>query len=254
MGILQIALSQLEARLQALIEGSAARLFPGHAWYDLAQYLVSAIQSDIQLEPDGTLLAPNQFTIIVHPSQERILLEEPGFLDQLAYSLQNGGREAGLTFPAPIVIKVATDPSLDVQEIKVCAKIDIREGGDTLSIPIVGGRNDQPTFSNAFLIVKGSQIFPLTGQGVNIGRRKGNHLVIDDPRVSRTHAQIRLVQGRYAIFDLDSTGGTFVNGQRVIQHVLHPGDVLSLAGVQIVFGHEIPAAMDDTQELMLPQD
>ena len=66
---------------------------------------------------------------------------------------------------------------------------------------------------DAFVIVDGIRVIPLTQPVVNIGRRVENTLVIDDPRVSRTHAQLRAINGRYIIFDLNSTGGTFINGE-----------------------------------------
>jgi pSer/pThr/pTyr-binding forkhead associated (FHA) protein len=76
-------------------------------------------------------------------------------------------------------------------------------------------------------------------------------LVLEDVHISRVHAQIRLVQGRYVIFDLDSNAGTYVNGKRVTQCILHAGDVISLAEVQLVFGQEASRLLDDTQELIL---
>jgi len=71
--------------------------------------------------------------------------------------------------------------------------------------------------------------------------------VIDDGRISRLHAQLRAVRGRYVIFDLDSRGGTWVNGQRVRQQALAPGDVISLAGVPLVFSQDAPEP-GETQE------
>jgi pSer/pThr/pTyr-binding forkhead associated (FHA) protein len=94
--------------------------------------------------------------------------------------------------------------------------------------------------SNAFLIIGGTKIVPLTRSVVNIGRRLDNHVVIDDPRVSRAHAQLRIVRDRFVLFDLNSSGGTFVNGQRADQSVLYPGDVISLAGVTLIFGQDLP--------------
>lgn len=98
---------------------------------------------------------------------------------------------------------------------------------------------------NAFLIIEGVKVFPLTTPVVNIGRRLDNTLVIDDPRVSRNHAQLRAIKGRYVIFDLNSTGGTFINGQRASQSVLYPGDVVSLAGVALIFGQDNPPPRPD---------
>ena len=86
---------------------------------------------------------------------------------------------------------------------------------------------------------------PLTEPVVNIGRRLENQLVIDDPRVSRNHAQLRAIKGRFVLFDLNATGGTFVNGQRTSQTVLYPGDVISLAGVALIFGQDNPPPRPD---------
>jgi pSer/pThr/pTyr-binding forkhead associated (FHA) protein len=98
---------------------------------------------------------------------------------------------------------------------------------------------------NAFLIVEGVKVHPLNESVVNIGRRLENQLVIDDPRVSRNHAQLRAIKGRFVLFDLNSTGGTFVNGQRTSQTVLYPGDVISLAGVALIFGQDNPPPRPD---------
>jgi pSer/pThr/pTyr-binding forkhead associated (FHA) protein len=101
----------------------------------------------------------------------------------------------------------------------------------------------------AFLVVDGVQIVPLTQAVMSIGRAPENDLVINDQRVSRQHAQLRAVDGRFVIFDLDSTGGTILNGQPVVQHFLTPGDVILLAGVPLVYGQEGQAGSDFTKEL-----
>lgn len=122
--------------------------------------------------------------------------------------------------------------------------------GDTAAIPLstVSAENGLPV--HAFLIVGGERTFPLTEAVVNLGRRGDNHLILDDLRVSRSHAQLRAVRGRYVIFDLDSTGGTFVNGQRVTQSTpLFPGDVISLAGVELIFGQDPSGPEDETSPL-----
>ena len=98
---------------------------------------------------------------------------------------------------------------------------------------------------SAFLIIEGVKVFQLNQAVVNIGRRLDNTLVVDDPRVSRNHAQLRAIKGRFVLFDLNSTGGTYVNGQRAKQTVLYPGDVISLAGVSLIFGQDNPVSRPD---------
>jgi len=57
-----------------------------------------------------------------------------------------------------------------------------------------------------------------------IGRQSENNLVLRDNRISRNHARISMDNGDYAIEDLDSRHGVFVNGQRVKRHLLKDGD------------------------------
>ncbi len=84
---------------------------------------------------------------------------------------------------------------------------------------------------NAFFVVDGVKFYPLARAVINIGRRLENDLVIDDPRVSRNHAQLRAIQGHYVLFDLSSTAGTFVNGSRVSETIIYPESILSLSEV-----------------------
>ena len=103
---------------------------------------------------------------------------------------------------------------------------------------------------DAFVIIDGIRVIPLNLAIVNIGRRIENTLVVDDPRVSRTHAQLRAINGRYIIFDLNSTGGTFVNGKRINQSVLYPGDVISLAGAELIYGQKNPPPRPDLKDTL----
>lgn len=101
---------------------------------------------------------------------------------------------------------------------------------------------------DAFVIVDGVKVIPLSQPLIRIGRRLENNLVLDDPRVSRTHAELRAINGRYVLFDLNSTGGTFVNGLKITQSVVYPGDVISLAGVNLVYGQKNPPPRPDLKE------
>jgi pSer/pThr/pTyr-binding forkhead associated (FHA) protein len=99
--------------------------------------------------------------------------------------------------------------------------------------------------TSAFLIVN-TELFPLKKELINIGRKLENHIVIHDPRVSRNHAQLRLIDGSYVIIDLNSTGGTFVNNQRTSKSVLYSGDTISLAGVPLKYVQDAPKIITDT--------
>jgi hypothetical protein len=68
-----------------------------------------------------------------------------------------------------------------------------------------------------------------------IGRGHGNGLVIEEKEISRRHALIDRVSGRYVIEDLNSRNGVLVNGKRREMAPLNSGDVIMIGGVKLVF-------------------
>jgi hypothetical protein len=234
-------LSRLEIRLQVMIEGSAARLFPSKtSQTDLAQNLMNAMQAGIKTRSDGALIAPNLFTLVVHPLQAGNLKQNQALFDSLTQTLEDAGKGAGLLFVKTPEIRIKTNEDVSPQQIHVMAEVNQDNLAQTTDVEVEVSSSVPELPENAFLIVNGMDVFPLSKTVINIGRRPDNQLVIKDARVSRVHAQLRAVKGRYMISDLDSTGGTFVNGQRIFQSFLFPGDVISLAGVPLVFGQETP--------------
>lgn len=70
---------------------------------------------------------------------------------------------------------------------------------------------------------------------VNIGRAEGSQLVLDYPKISRSHARLERVGGGYVLRDLESTNGTYVRGAKIEQHGLQNGDTFQIGPVRIVF-------------------
>jgi hypothetical protein len=78
-------------------------------------------------------------------------------------------------------------------------------------------------------------IFELDKPSYVIGREAGNDIVIEDPQVSRRHAQLIQQGHSYLIEDIGSTNGTYVNGKRVTAPVLlASGDMVGLADTVII--------------------
>jgi pSer/pThr/pTyr-binding forkhead associated (FHA) protein len=96
-----------------------------------------------------------------------------------------------------------------------------------------------PLGNSVFLIIH-RQVIPLNQEVTRIGRQLDNDIVLHEEYVSRLHAEIRLEQGKYVLYDQQSTGGTFVNSKQVDRCVLNSGDLISVANIQIMFVNNNP--------------
>jgi pSer/pThr/pTyr-binding forkhead associated (FHA) protein len=74
---------------------------------------------------------------------------------------------------------------------------------------------------------------PLADGTATVGRFEGVEIVLDNPLVSRRHATITVTNDGVTVRDLDSTNGTFVNGERVTAADLQAGDRVSFGGVTL---------------------
>lgn len=240
-------LDQIEARLQTLIESSVNLLARGDAQHRLAHQLIAAAFEKVTADMDGGSLGPDVFTIFLHPDSLVYWKTHDRQIAEISSSLQIAAREYGIHFSSQPVIRLIADPLLEVDGIRVVASEKEQANGSTAAFS--PAQNTRPTIpSNAFLIIDGNRVFPLNRTVINIGRRPDNHLVLPDPRVSRSHAQLRAIRGQYVLFDLNSTGGTIVNGHRINQCALKPGDVISLSGVPLIYGED-SAADEETNEI-----
>jgi pSer/pThr/pTyr-binding forkhead associated (FHA) protein len=74
----------------------------------------------------------------------------------------------------------------------------------------------------------------LPGNVKTMGRSPGAEFVVDAAMVSRLHCRLTAGATELEVVDLESTNGTFVNGQRVTQASLKEGDTLGVGRVELV--------------------
>ena len=88
----------------------------------------------------------------------------------------------------------------------------------------------------SFVISKNGQVLreETLSQGViKIGKVASAHLRIDDDLASRMHAIVEVVGDAVSVIDLGSTGGTFVNGQKITKATLRSGDAITVGATRI---------------------
>jgi len=245
---MKLNLDQLETKLQSLVENQLTGLLPGLKSEDrIIQKLAIALKQNIIELKNKDALAPNVYTLIVAVDSAP-MWKQPHIIDILKDIIATAGKDVGLKFESTPTITITTDENYGNGEASIVASHKLEPVEETQGME-TNANNESETNDaipeNAFLIIEGVKVHPLKESVINIGRRLENHVVIDDPRISRNHAQLRAIKGRFVLFDLNSTGGTFVNGQRTSQTVLYPGDVISLAGVALIFGQDNPPLRPD---------
>ncbi|MBK6518707.1 MAG: sigma 54-interacting transcriptional regulator [Polyangiaceae bacterium] len=96
-------------------------------------------------------------------------------------------------------------------------KIGTRSANPTETFEVRGPQHPSGR-CGVLLVSAGDQvgrIVAVVDRGVTIGRAESCELSLDDTGLSRKHAQIQLVSGKYLLRDLDSRNGTFLNERRV---------------------------------------
>lgn len=227
--------TSIERQIETLVEGTFIRLFAQRLYpQDVSVQLARA------LEDSAARGAPaKSYRVHLHPDDAQILLnEQPDLAEALAEELVNVAREANLTLTHKPEVFIQPDAGLKLRSLMVTVENDPESGVTPTRGMSPVAPDDSPAALQAFLILDGQHTVPLTKPLITLGRRLNNPIILDSPSVSRAHAQLRLRYGRYVIYDLGSTGGTFVNGQRVEECVLRPGDVISLADMRLIYGED----------------
>lgn len=244
-------LDLLEKRIRALFESSAAILSWNTPTDRIVHELVIAVQDLFVTKfPDDQLTAP-VFIVNLNPLTINVLEEQSGWEEKLSEILTTTAAEYGTHFHSSPSVQISADASLARHEVAIFLKQSaslpkIETGILSSEVDNVSQLDNHTLTPVPILILKGDKTLQLIGSVINIGRKNSNHIVINDLRVSRSHAQIRKVKEDYVIFDVGSSGGTFINSNRIDQHILRPGDVISLAGYTMIFTlDQLPA--DETQ-------
>ena len=73
-----------------------------------------------------------------------------------------------------------------------------------------------------------------------VGRSAGSDIQLPEGSVSSRHAQLEKIGGGWRLTDLQSTNGTFVNGQRIDSAELKPGDRIRFGNVGVNYSHHAP--------------
>ena len=236
-------LRNLEAKLEGLFEGAFSRTFKSKVQpVEIARKLAKEMQDNKPVSISRTYV-PNQYYVYLS-LQDRQQFEgyEDGVLRELSDYLLEHARDEGLALITRPTVEFKTDERLGLGEFGIQAQLvrppaderaepEQADFGHTMvySIDREARRLEAPPVaSGRAMLVGGGRRSVLAGSRFVIGRSRDCDLMLDDPNVSRRHAELRNEHGAWVVADLASTNGVKVNGRRVAEQHLNPGDEITI--------------------------
>ena len=247
-------LRNLEAKLGGLVEGAFGRAFRTSVQpVELAHKLAKEME-DNQMASVSRVYVPNHYRVFLSPQdREQFASYEPALRKELSDYLLEHARQEQFALSTRPQVEFQTDERLDLGEFGIQAQLlappeDEPEGqaapapsegdfGHTMVYsPSRDARRVEPVDDRRqALLVGGGRRNVLSGSRVVLGRSREADIVLQDPNVSRRHAELRRDDGGWQVVDLGSTNGIKVNGRRVDNQPLRPGDQITIGVTDLTF-------------------
>lgn len=250
----------IERKLEGLVEGGFGRAFKASVQpVELAHKLAKEM-GDHKRVGVANVYVPNEFDIYLGRDDYQHL---SSFADSLREELSTYAvafaRREGWTLVAPPRIELHEDDDLHLGEFGIGTRtVSEPANAKPVVAPLVspeiavpGPMLDQtvlyqtpqapaaslaPPCGSLRAVLRGAQgQWELRDVVTVIGRSRRCDIVIDDPNVSRQHAELRSEDNGFVVRDLDSTNGLRVNHRPVKQAVLQYGDRIELGTTELVF-------------------
>ena len=228
-------LQRFEQRLEGAVTGAFARAFRSAVQpVEIAAALQREVDNSAHILSRERMLVPNDFTVELSPPDfDRLNPFSTTLAEELETLVKEHVVEQRYTMPGQFEISFKMVNDLSTGRFRVRSKT-------TAAVtPVSGQRMTDTAVRSADVVLEVNGMrHPLSPPGVVIGRGNEADLKIDDPGISRRHAQVKIHQSgsetTVTIIDLDSTNGVVLNGHRVATAVVADGSEIRLGNTVIV--------------------
>jgi hypothetical protein len=256
----------IEKRMESLVEGVFGRAFRRQVHpVEIAKGLTKQMDENRMVSVSRTY-APNDFTIHLSSADaESIKAYQSALRDELIQYASTHAQSRSYHLMTPPKVRFETEDSLRFGEFGVTAKLTGGTGPRAEGAPEdtsgqtrifrtekPGGDTEGEDQSTAAIspeeakrhglareiveLVLDDQNYPLEGRGPwSVGRSEENDIVIQDPNVSRKHAQLSRLDNGFVVEDLGSTNGTLLDGAPIDRERIESGDELTFGGLTARF-------------------
>jgi hypothetical protein len=219
-------LQRFERRLDAMVNGAFAKAFKADVQpVEIASALQRECDDRAAIVSKGRTMVPNDFVVELGPhDHNRLSVYSEPLSAELGDMVTEHANEQQYQFVGPVRIRLEMAEDLDTGMFRVRSQA---------LAGVTPMRRGAGASARAHLEINDG-MHPLTGPVTTLGRGTDVDLRIDDPGVSRRHAEIRS-GATTTIVDLGSTNGIVVDGRRVRQAPLDDGSVVVIGNTTMVF-------------------
>jgi hypothetical protein len=254
-----VVLRAIEQKIEALFEGVFGRAFRTNVQpVELARKLAKEMD-DHRTVSVSRVYVPNEYTVYLSTGDhEQFTGYENSLVGELEeYLVEHAKRESyALLTPPRVLLEV--DEDLDLGEFGIATRMVQPRGAAARSEADVPDEQVEP---GATMIYKpkaplvedapppeveresarldwDGHTMHVDKRRVLLGRSRECDIQVEDPNISRRHAELRQEGSSYWIVDLESTNGVEVNGKRVKRAKLSSGDTFTVGSTEITFTTE----------------
>ena len=228
-------IQRFEQRLETVVTGAFARAFRSAVQpVEIAAALQREVDNSTHVLSRDRLLAPNVFVVELSAQDYgRLAQFQDTLTAELSRLVEEHVTEQRYTLTGPLDITFAEVPDLGTGQFQVTSSTSASV------MPATGKPATETAIrsSDVVLEVNGMR-HPLSPPGIVIGRGSDAGLRINDPGISRQHAELAVAADEngtaVTITDLDSTNGVILNGRRVTSAAVPDGSQIQLGNTRLI--------------------
>jgi hypothetical protein len=221
-------LQSFERRLENMISGVFAKAFRSAVQpVEISAALQREVDNNAQILSRDRRLVPNDFHVeLSHTDLDRLAPYDSAMAKDMSAGLQQYAEQQSYVFPGPIAIHYEAAEDLSTGRFRIRSKATASVTGEE------SYDTGMVRTTRAYLDVNGSR-HPLRPPGIIVGRGSEAHVRINDPGVSRQHAEFAVAMTREGalrlnVRDLGSTNGITVDGHRVTNVAVGDGTQVTI--------------------------
>lgn len=222
-------LERFEDSLDRLVNGAFARAFKAEVQpVEIASALQREVNDRAAVIDRQRTVIPNVFHVeLSQHDYRRLAVFKEALQTELATLVRDYGAEQRYTLLGPVEVSLGQDDELEtgIFRVRSEARAEVRAAGSQQAVEVDAR---QPRLE------VGGTAYPLVRAVSRLGRGSDTDIRIEDPGASRNHCEIVLGQP-VLVRDLNSTNGTFVNGQKISQVEIADGTTIMIGSTALVF-------------------